>query len=76
MFSVLLIPVQLHHQGLGLGIEEAFKWEMPFPSQKRPAHGHRHFLVNCSSSLPASATEVASDSSLPLEVVLRFAPLL
>lgn len=49
--------------------------DMPFPSQKGPAHEHRHFLLNCSSLLPASATGVASDSSLPPETPLRFAQL-
>lgn len=47
--------------------------DMPFPSQKGPAHEHRHFLVNGSSLLPATATGVASDSSLPPETPLRFA---
>ena len=75
-FSLLLTLVQLHQQCLESCREKAFKGEMPFPSQKQPAHEHRHFLVNRSSLLPASATRVASDSSLPPETAPRFAQLL
>lgn len=75
-FSLLLTLLQLHQQCLESSGKEAFKGEMPFPSQKPPAHEHRHFLVNCSSLLPASATGVASDSSLPPETPLHFAQLL